>query len=167
MNKAYLLIGGNLGDRVRNLSEARERLQEACGTIRRMSALYETAAWGMGAQPDFLNQALLVETVLPPTELLHRLLEAERLMGRERGEKNGPRTIDMDILLYDSRVIAVPGLEIPHPRMHLRRFVLTPLAEISPRKRHPVLGLTIAELLAHCPDPLQVARYSTDVHKKP
>jgi 2-amino-4-hydroxy-6-hydroxymethyldihydropteridine diphosphokinase len=167
MNKAYLLIGGNLGDRLQNLSEARKRISESCGDISKMSGIYETAAWGIGSQPDFLNQAILLKTDLPPLELLKKLLETELQMGRVRLEKNGPRTIDIDILLYNDRIMTGPGLEIPHPRMHLRRFVLTPLAEISPRKKHPQLGLTITELLDRCPDPLTVTRYSTDVQKKP
>jgi len=167
MNKAYLLIGGNLGDREANMSEARRLIGERCGTLRAASSLYATAAWGLQDQPDFLNQALFLETGAGAPELLEGLLDIERSMGRTRGVRYGPRAIDIDILFFNDHVIDAPGLDIPHPRMAGRRFVLTPLAEIAPKLRHPETGITVMEMLEQCPDELPVHKYEGVVHKKP
>lgn len=166
MNEAFLLIGGNTGDRVRNLERACRLLEERCGRIEARSELYQTEAWGMSDQPEFLNRALLLHTELPPQELMQRILEAEASMGRKRGVRNGPRKIDIDILLFNDEVVDTYRLTIPHPRMHLRRFVLVPMAELAPDKRHPVSGKTMARLLEECPDGLQARKYSTGVKKK-
>lgn len=156
MNRAYLLIGGNMGHREANLAAARAMIHRRCGSVLEHSSMYETAAWGLENQPDFLNQVLLVETDLKARELLATLLHIEQELGRIRQQKNGPRTIDLDILLFNDEVILEPGLQIPHPRMASRRFVLAPLAEIAGELIHPVLAKSIRQLLAECPDPLPV-----------
>lgn len=158
MNKAYLLIGGNLGDRMDALKQAILAIGEKAGQIKRLSSLYETAAWGKTDQPAFLNQCLLIETELDPLSLLTVLLGIEKEMGRIREEKYGPRTIDIDILFFNHLVYRSSGLSIPHPDMAHRRFVLAPLAEIAGRFRHPVRKKTISALLKACPDALPVKR---------
>ena len=158
MNQTYLLIGGNLGNREANLEKARFLIAAGAGPIGRFSALYETQAWGMQDQPAFLNQVLLVITVLDPRELLATILAIEHQMGRERTEKFGPRLIDIDILFYNNEVLNEPGLTIPHPQLHLRKFTLEPLNEIAPLLFHPVLKKTVEVLLRECADPLAVKK---------
>ena len=160
MNISYLLIGGNQQDRVAGLATAREYIALAGGKILRASALYETAPWGKTDQPDFLNQALLVATEQDAPAWLLTLLGIEQKMGRRREEKYGPRIIDIDILFFNNSIIRLPQLTIPHPEIRNRRFALTPLEEIAPDLIHPVLGLTIRELLAECTDPLAVKKCS-------
>jgi len=158
MNTAYLLIGGNLGDRATYLTEAVNHISARCGRVTSSSSLYETAAWGNTNQPAFYNQAIRVETMLDPETLLERLLVIELEMGRIREEKYGPRTIDLDILMIDDIVLDSPTLTIPHPQLHNRRFALLPLNEIAPALHHPVLDKTIHELLLNCPDTLDVQK---------
>jgi len=158
MNQAFLLIGGNLGDRAANLAQARNHIGHAIGPIRRASAIYETAAWGLTDQPDFYNQALLVATPLQPDALMHRILEIEAAMGRIRNERYGPRVIDIDILLYNDLVFQSPAVILPHPRMTERRFVLAPLEEIAPETLHPQLQQTIHQLLLQVQDPSPVKK---------
>jgi 2-amino-4-hydroxy-6-hydroxymethyldihydropteridine diphosphokinase len=158
MNKAYLLTGGNLGNRLNNLIDAGKLIKQYCGKIAQQSAIYKTAAWGFTDQPDFYNQALEIQTQLSPEQLLEKLLTIEKQMGRKRDVKLGPRTIDIDILLFNNEIINQRHLTIPHPRLHERRFALTPLAEIAPNIIHPVLHKTIQQLLLECIDML-------DVHK--
>ena len=158
MNKAYLLIGGNLGNREINFAKVKGYIEQLCGPVIQSSSLYETAAWGKTDQPSFLNQALEIETELDAGHLIDRALEIERLMGRERKEKYGPRIIDIDILLFNNEQYDLPFLKIPHPEMQNRRFALTPLAEIAGDLQHPVLKKSIGHLLKECPDKLEVKK---------
>jgi len=158
MSKAYLLTGGNEGDRYLNMQQARTNIEHICGQLLQVSSLYETAAWGKTDQADFLNQVLLVETKLSPQELLSAILSIEEKGGRKRSVKNAPRSIDIDILFYDRLILEEPGLTIPHPRIAFRRFVLEPLNELSPDFIHPVLGKTMRQLLLECTDQLAVKK---------
>lgn len=160
MNRAYLLTGGNLGDRKQNLTIAREFISKQCGEIIASSSLYETAAWGKTDQPAFLNQALEIATALTARQLIRRILKVETMMGRVRKEKYGPRLIDIDILLFNNEKHNYQLLKLPHPEMQNRRFALLPLAEIAPDIVHPVLNKTITELLKECKDKLSVKKYS-------
>ena len=157
---AYLLLGSNLGDRAALLRQARARLAATAGLIEAESGLYETAAWGREDQPAFLNQALAVRTALSPADLLAACLATEQQAGRQRLEHWGSRTLDVDVLFFGEEIIDMPGLQVPHPRLAERRFALVPLAEIARSLRHPQLGETIGTLLARCPDPLPVRRWS-------
>jgi len=158
MRTAYLLIGGNLGNREDNLQKATLLIIEQCGALTACSSIYETAAWGIADQPSFLNQALEISTSLNARQLLRKILKIEKEMGRIRKEKLGPRIIDIDILLFENEIHDLRFLKIPHPEMQNRRFVLTPLAEIDPELMHPVLKKTIAQLLEECPDNLEVKK---------
>jgi len=159
MNTAILLIGGNLGNRTANLQLAVQSIHQQAGKVLKASALYETAPWGNVQQPDYLNQALQIETSLAPLDLLHTLMNIERTIGRVRQEKWGARVIDIDIIFYNDDVISLPELKVPHPRMQNRRFVLAPLNEILPALVHPVLQQDIRTLLAACKDELPVKEY--------
>ncbi|HEX8461629.1 MAG TPA: 2-amino-4-hydroxy-6-hydroxymethyldihydropteridine diphosphokinase [Segetibacter sp.] len=159
MNQAFLLTGGNIGDRLNNLQKAAEAIEKQAGKIIKKSALYETAAWGKTDQSSFLNQVLGISTTLSATDLLATLLAIELELGRQRYEKMGPRTIDIDILFYNNDCINTKNLKVPHPQIAFRRFVLTPLNEIAPHFVHPVSGKTIKELLLECPDNLEVIKY--------
>ncbi len=157
MHQAYLLLGSNQGDRTSYLNQAREALA-SIGLIRQSSSFYETAAWGLTEQPAFLNQALLLETELEPLVLLESVLQIEKNLGRERKERYGPRTLDIDILLYDDLIYQHERLTIPHPELPNRRFALTALSEIAGTAVHPLFERTLDELLTQCPDPLAVTR---------
>ena len=160
MYRAYLLTGTNLGEREENLARARELIMANIGQIKTASGLYETAAWGLTEQPAFLNQALEIVTELNARQLIRRILRTEKSMGRIRGEKYGPRLIDIDILLFDNQKHNYRLLKLPHPELQNRRFALIPLAEIAPAVIHPVFQKTITQLLTECNDPLPVIKYS-------
>ena len=154
----FLLLGTNLGDRKKNLSIARNAIEVSVGTILKASSIYQTAAWGKTDQPDFLNQALEVQTALSAEDVLAEILKIERAMGRKRDQHWGERIIDIDILLFERKIISSSALTIPHPQLQNRRFALEPLAEIGSDVTHPLLQLTIQEMLAQCPDLLEVRR---------
>ncbi len=158
MNKAFLLIGGNMGNREENFEIAKKGIEQYCGTIIRSSSLYETAAWGKTDQPSFLNQALEIETKLNATQLMRHILKVEKMMGRERKEKYGPRIIDIDILLFNQEQYDYSFLKIPHPELQNRRFALIPLTEIAPDFQHPVLKKSISELVKECRDTSDVKK---------
>lgn len=158
MKQAYLLIGGNLGNRKENLEEACRRLEKEAGAIIKKSAIYETAAWGLTDQPDFYNQALQIATSLTPAQLMSVILGIETSMGRIREKRYGPRIIDIDILLYQDLICDTPSVTIPHPRITERRFALAPLDEIAPGLIHPQLNKTIRSLLAVVNDPSPVKK---------
>lgn len=143
---AYLSLGSNLGDRIANIRACINRLASA-GRVTKVSSFYETEPMELREQPWFVNSVVELETQLGPEELLAAIRKAEAGLGRTREIPKGPRTIDIDILLVDSVVIEEPDLQIPHPAMHKRRFVLEPLVEIAPETCHPLLGKTARELL--------------------
>jgi len=146
----YLSLGSNLGDRATNLRTAIEHLGELGAVVGR-SSLYETEPVEMERQPWFLNCVVALETELMPKQFLARTITIEQKMGRRRTQPKGPRTIDIDILLFGGSVVDTSALTIPHPAMHERRFVLEPLAEIAPELRHPVFKKTVREMLAALP----------------
>ncbi len=159
MHTAYLLLGGNMGDKEAAFLRAANLLGERGIQIKRQSCLYESEPWGMDSNRMFYNQALEVITRLDARALLAVLLEVEVLMGRTRvAGRMDSREIDIDILLYDDKVVHGSDLVIPHPRLHLRKFALMPLNDLIPETLHPVLHKTIGYLLSHCEDPLAVRK---------
>jgi 2-amino-4-hydroxy-6-hydroxymethyldihydropteridine diphosphokinase len=156
MNTAYILTGANLGDRLASLQTAKQHLADLTGDILTSSLVYLTEAWGNTGQRDFYNQVHIIHTRLSPQQLMATILEIESKMGRIRTVKNASRIIDIDILFFNDSIINEKDLVIPHPEIGNRRFVLTPLNELSPRLEHPVLHKPISDLLSTCPDKLRV-----------
>lgn len=159
MVKVYLLLGSNLGERLFLLKQAAGYIETQAGTIVQYSSIYETKSWGKTDEPDYLNQVLLIKTMLQPHELLAKLLEIELLLGRKREEKWGSRTMDIDILFYDDMIVNEPELTIPHPQLQNRRFTLEPLVELAPNFIHPVLQKALKKLKDDLQDELQVKKY--------
>jgi 2-amino-4-hydroxy-6-hydroxymethyldihydropteridine diphosphokinase len=145
---AAIALGSNLGDRHATLTAATQSLN-SLGDVLAVSSFFDTDPVGYADQPRFLNAAALLQTELPPLDLLRGLLNIEREFGRDRshGIAKGPRTLDLDLLLYDETVMTTEELTLPHPEMHCRRFVLEPLEQIAPQMRHPLLKRTVQELL--------------------
>ncbi|HPG10463.1 MAG TPA: 2-amino-4-hydroxy-6-hydroxymethyldihydropteridine diphosphokinase [Chitinophagaceae bacterium] len=160
MHIAYLLTGGNLGDRKENLEKAAFLINKECGEVFCNSSIYETSAWGNSDQPSFYNQAIAVKTSLTARQLMRKILKIEKSMGRIRKEKYGPRIIDIDILFYDDEIHNYHLLKLPHPELPNRRFALVPLCEIAPDLIHPVLKKNVQELLLACRDELDVKMIS-------
>lgn len=163
MHKAvYLSLGSNLGDRAANLRLAIDKLADF-GKVEAVSSFYETEPVETAPQPWFLNCVVKFDTEKMPRQLLSSILNLEQGMGRQRKPGKGPRTIDIDVLVFGSSIIELPSLIVPHPRLHLRRFVLEPLAEIAPDLRHPVFKRTIRELRDSLPAGQMVRRLSGEI----
>jgi len=148
----YLSLGSNIGNRSEHIIAASALINKRIGKVAKSSHFYETQAWGNTDQDPFINQVVLVNTLLEPRKLLEEITYIERELGRERKEKWGPRTIDIDILFYGKRVIRDKGLEIPHPDLHKRAFILVPMMELDPDLEHPVLNMAIDLLYMDCED---------------
>ena len=150
--RAFVGAGANLGEPIRQIRQAQDALQKSPGvTLLSASSLYRTQPVGPVEQPPFVNAVFSLEPEIGPHDLLSLLLDIEQKMGRVRGERWGPRVIDLDLLFYGEEIIKEQGLEVPHPRLHERRFVLAPLAEIAPDVVHPVIKKSVSELLAGLP----------------
>ncbi len=161
--EAFILLGGNLGDRFRMLEMARHGLDQRAGTIDFCSGIYESEPWGFEADQHFLNQVVKLHTHLQPEPLMDTLRSLEQELGRNRaaadaGGNYNSRVIDLDILFFGRRILQLPHLIIPHPQLHKRRFTLEPLAEMAPGMIHPVFGKTISQLLDECEDAGKVHR---------
>ena len=159
MNKTYLLLGSNMGNSKASLFKVIIQIEKQIGRVARQSGLYSTAAWGNTKQPDFLNQVIIVETVLSAAQTMQTILNIEKKMGRVRTVKNAPRIIDIDILFFNKEIIEQEHLHIPHPQIQNRRFVLVPLNQLSPNLKHPLLKNTIHQLLVKCTDKLNVKKF--------
>lgn len=157
---AYVGIGSNLGDRAGNLLLAVRGLMEASFQVTKLSAIYETAPVDLGDAPDFLNMVAEIHaTSITPTQMLARMLRIEYLLGRTDKSLKKPRTIDLDLLFYEQEHVDTPFLTVPHPRAHLRRFVLVPMNEVCHNFIHPLLHKDMGTLLAECPDNSHVERW--------
>jgi 2-amino-4-hydroxy-6-hydroxymethyldihydropteridine pyrophosphokinase len=159
MEKVYVLFGSNMGDKMDILAHAQQEIEVSCGKIIQRSSLYESQPWGFTAQEWFLNQLLIVETMLSSDDFMKSLLNIENDLGRVRDPSisgYSSRTIDLDILYFGEQVLSTPLVIAPHPRLHLRRFVLLPLCELVPDFIHPTLNLSQKQLLDSCPDKLKV-----------
>lgn len=160
MNTAFLCLGSNLGHREINLNDAALMIERLCGTIKNSSSIYETDPWGSSSEFKYLNQVIELHTGLPPHALLKELLNIEKNLGRTRNSnQNSDRTIDIDILFYNHCILNTAGLQLPHPRLHLRKFVLMPLNEINQTFIHPVFKKSVFQLLVQCPDTLNLVLF--------
>jgi 2-amino-4-hydroxy-6-hydroxymethyldihydropteridine diphosphokinase len=158
MIDVFLLLGSNLGDRQLFLQQAIQHIEADVAAVVKQSSVYETQSWGKTDLPDYLNQVIQLKTNLPANNVLDKILAIETKLGRRRDEKWGSRTIDIDILFYGSAIINEPGLQVPHPELHNRRFTLEPLAEIAPDLVHPVLNKTSLQLKNMLSDSLIVKK---------
>jgi 2-amino-4-hydroxy-6-hydroxymethyldihydropteridine diphosphokinase len=162
MNDLYLLLGSNLGNRLLNIRNAIALINNEIGSIDVTSGFYETDPWGNSNQDKFLNQVVKLSSNQAPLILLEKILSIEQKLGRVRnGEQYSARTIDIDILFYGELILSSDILQIPHPRLQLRRFVLIPLNEIAPDLIHPVTGKSISRILKCCPDKLEVRPFNS------
>ena len=152
MNNVFLILGGNLGERDKNLAEAVKEIGKSAGIIKRSSAIYETEPWGVENQPNYYNQVVEILTDHDAESLMNILLNIEKNMGRSRTGKYDARNIDIDILFFNDEIISSNTLTIPHPRLHERRFVLMPMNEIAPEFVHPTLNRSISQLLKETAD---------------
>ena len=161
-NKVILQLGSNLGERLQNLKHAKALIHEEIGTILRNSAIYETEAWGSESKNWFLNEVIVVRTSLDAVQVLTKINQIEHKLGRIRSmeERFIDRTMDIDILFFNDEIINIVNLQIPHPQIPKRKFVLIPLEEIMPEYLHPQLKLSISQLLRNCPDSLIVRKVS-------
>ena len=158
MINVFLLLGSNLGNRELQLKKAIIGIEKQIGTIIKSSSIYETAAWGKTDTPSYLNQVILLQTALPASTVLEKILNIELDLGRVREEKWGSRIIDIDILFYGDMIIKEQNLQIPHPELHNRRFTIEPLAEIAPDWIHPVLNKSILTIKNELVDTLDVKK---------
>ena len=154
----YIGIGSNLGDREENIRRGLEMLRSPMTVVEVVSALYQTEPWRCGQQPDYLNAVARLSSVMTASDLVDVMLGVERGLGRIRTEPGQARTLDLDLLFHGSEIIKTASLTVPHPRLHLRRFVLVPLSEVAPHFCHPVLRKTVLELLLECPDRSRVEK---------
>lgn len=153
MHAIYISLGGDLGDPIQQQEKAIKLIEGRIGHVERRSSFFETEAWGVERNTPFINSAILVKTELDPYEVMETLLRIEREMGRIRnGERYGRRLIDLDLLYYNDLILNTAELQLPHPRSHLRRFVLEPMAEVAADHTDPFLGKSISELLDECSD---------------
>lgn len=161
INKAFLCLGGNIGNRLGYIHEAIDAISKKIGCVCNQSTIYETEAWGTENQQSYLNVCIEIDTSLSAKELIVKLLKIEQELGRVRIENHQyhARTIDIDILFFNDEIIHNENLIIPHPRLHLRKFVLTPLKDIAGLLLHPILKKTITNLLTECPDSLEVKAF--------
>lgn len=157
----YLSLGSNLGDRSSNLRQAIDKLGEV-GKVAAVSSFYDTEPVELTSQPWFLNCVAKLDTEKMPRQLMAAILAIEQRMGRQRKQQKGPRTIDIDILLFGSSIIDIPSITVPHPKLHQRRFVLEPLAEIAPELRHPLFKRSVRELRDALPAGQTVKRVPPD-----
>ncbi|HDR89350.1 MAG TPA: 2-amino-4-hydroxy-6-hydroxymethyldihydropteridine diphosphokinase [Bacteroidetes bacterium] len=163
MSVVCLLLGSNLGDRYAQMEKAEDLLCRTTGKKLTASGYYRSPPWGFASRNDFLNRALLFDTVLSPREVMFNCLETEKKLGRLRNTTGyADRIIDIDILFYDDLIIHEPGITIPHPRLEERRFALAPVAEIAPGWKHPLLGKNAVALLEQCPDHSEVIPWEPD-----
>ena len=158
MIDVFLLLGSNLGDRKGYLQKAIDLIETELGVVTQKSSIYETEAWGKTDEPNYLNQVVQVNTTLPARQVLEKVLQIETKMGRVREMKWGARIIDIDILFYGQDIITEPGLTVPHPELHNRKFTLEPLSEISPDWQHPVFKKSIFQLKSELKDNLIVKK---------
>ncbi len=164
LHRVYLLLGGNKGDVLKAFAKASALLAERLGSILCVSPCYQTEPWGMESDHMFVNQALCLSSKHHPMEMIQIILNIEKELGRTRTNMGmESRSIDVDILFIDEMIISEPGLEVPHPRLHLRRFALQPLSDIAPDLVHPIFGISIHDLTERCYDPLHVMRLPEEI----